>query len=135
MKFAAFALRLLATIASASIGAAAIAAEWEPVTDTETAVYFLDRSSLSAVQDRKRAWIMVTGPYGESLRDYGSRTQLMIFDCANGALALKEYILHARPGGQGAVLRTEIYEDNRLDFTHPGPGSVGAQLLAAVCSR
>ncbi|MGH8630547.1 MAG: surface-adhesin E family protein [Burkholderiales bacterium] len=120
-------------LTAGALSCAASAAEWEPVTDTETAIYLLDRGSLSSTQGRMRAWVLVTGPYGRGLPDYGSRTQLMVFDCGQRALALKEYVLHALPGGQGAVLRTEAYEDDGLEFTQPGPGSVGAQLLGAVC--
>jgi hypothetical protein len=31
------------------------------------------------------------------------------------------------------VLRTEAYADDSLEFTQPGPGSVGEQLIGAVC--
>ncbi len=133
MNRTASALRLLAAIAGALWCAAAAAAEWEPVTDTETAVYLLDRGSLSSTQGAMRGWVLVTGPYGRGLPDYGSRTQLMVFDCVDRAVALKAYALHSLPGGQGAVLNTESYEDDRLEFTRPGSGSVGAQLLEAVC--
>jgi hypothetical protein len=115
------------------LSCAAVAAQWEPVTDTETAIYLLDRSSVSSAEGRLRAWVLVTGPYGRGLPDYGSRSQLMVFDCGERAVALKEYALHALPGGQGVVLRTEAYADDSLEFTQPGPGSVGAQLLQAVC--
>lgn len=128
----AFVFPAFALMASA-LSCTATAAEWEPVTDTEAAIYLLDRSSLSSAQGRMRAWVLVTGPYGRGLPDYGSRTQLMVFDCGEGAVALKEYALHSLPGGQGVVLRTEAYEDDRLEFTQPGPDSVGAQLLGAVC--
>jgi len=109
------------------------AAEWEPVTDTDSAIYLLDRATLTSEHGRMRAWVLVTGPYGRGLPDYGSRTQLMVFDCGERAVALKEYALHSLPGGQGVVLRTEAYEDDGLTFTQPGPGSVGDQLLGAAC--
>lgn len=127
-----FASAVFAMIAGA-LSCAAAAAQWEPVTDTETAIYLLDRSSVSAAEGRSRAWVLVTGPYGRGLPDYGSRSQLMVFDCGARAVALKEYALHSLPAGQGVVLRTEAYADDRLEFTQPGPGSVGEQLLGAVC--
>lgn len=135
MNLAALAYRLLAAAAGVSICAAAGAAQWEPVTDTETAIYLVDRGSVSATGGMKRAWVMVTGPYGRGLPDYGSRTQLMVFDCSDLAVALKEYALHSLPGGQGAVLLSEAYEDAKLEFTRPGPDSVGSKLLGAVCDR
>jgi len=135
MNLAAFGHRLLAAAAGVAICACAGAAEWEPVTDTETAIYLVDRSSVSAIDGTKRAWVLVTGPYGRGLPDYGSRTQLMVFDCDDLAVALKEYVLHSLPGGQGAVLVSEAYEDARLEFTSPGPDSVGSKLLGAVCDR
>ena len=129
------AIRMLAAIAAASACAIASAAEWEPVTDTESAIYLLDRSSLSATDGRIRASVLVTGPHGQGLPDYGSRMQLMVFDCAELAVALKEYALYSLPGGQGTVLHTETYRDEQLEFTHPGPGSVGAQLVSKACER
>ena len=135
MDLAAFGYRLLAAAAGVSICASTGALEWEPVTDTETAIYLVDRSSVSAADGMKRAWVLVTGPYGRGLPDYGSRTQLMVFDCDGLAVALKEYALHSLPGGQGAVLSTEVYQDAKLEFTRPGPDSVGSKLLGAVCDR
>jgi hypothetical protein len=128
-------IRLLAMIAASSVYASVPAAEWEPVTDTETAIYLLDRSSLSVTDSGIRAWVLVTGPYGRGLPDYGSRMQLMIFDCGGVAVALKEYALYSLPAGQGTVLRTETFGDEQLEFTQPGPGSVGEQLLGKVCDR
>jgi len=111
----------------------ALAQEWEPVTETDAAAYLIDKSSLVAEGGKKTARILVTGPDGQSLATYGSRIQRVVFDCAGGVMALKEYTLYALPGGQGAVLRTESYEDARLDFTRPAAGSVGERLLATAC--
>lgn len=111
----------------------ALAQDWQPVTETDAAAYLIDKSSLVAEGDRKAARILVTGPDGQGLATYGSRIQRVVFDCTGGVIALKEYALYALPGGQGAVLRTESYEDARLDFTKPAAGSVGERLLTAAC--
>jgi hypothetical protein len=135
MNLAALGCRLFAAAAGVSLCTAACAAEWEPVTDTENAIYLVDRGSVSVADGTKHAWVLVTGPYGRGLPDYGSRTQFMVFNCNDHAVALKEYVLHALPGGQGAVLLSEAYEDSKLEFTRPGPDSVGSKLLGAVCGQ
>ncbi|HWQ39334.1 MAG TPA: surface-adhesin E family protein [Burkholderiales bacterium] len=125
----------LAALASATLCGRSLAAEWEPVTETESAVYLIDRTSLGPAQAVQSAWVLVTGGHGRGLEHYGSRTQLMVFDCDRRAVALKQYALHSLPGGQGVVLRAETYDDDKLEFSQQGPGSVGDQLLGAVCDR
>jgi hypothetical protein len=90
----------LAALASATLCGRSLAAEWEPVTETESAVYLIDRTSLGPAQAVQSAWVLVTGGHGRGLEHYGSRTQLMVFDCDRRAVALKQYALHSRPAGR-----------------------------------
>lgn len=106
---------------------------WRPVADTETEAYLIDPSTVVDVDGKKLASVLVTGHDGLPLPDYGSRLQLVVFDCAGNALALKEYALFARPGAQGQRLTSGTYGDSELDFTQPSDGSVGDKLLKFVC--
>ncbi len=128
-------LRSLAAAAALCLHGTGYAQSWEPVADSDTALYLIDRSSLVPAGGRVSGWVLVTGPQGTRLPDYGSRTQLMVFDCGARALALKAYEVYARPGGQGALLHTETYDEAALEFTPTSAESVGEKLLEAACSR
>lgn len=132
-RFAGHSIRVVLLAAACFLSAHAQAQGWRPVAETEVEAYLIDPGNVVEIDGKKLASVLVTGHEGLPLPNYGSRLQLVVFDCAGNALALKEYSLFARPGAQGQRLASGAYPDAELSFTHPSDGSVGDKLLKFVC--
>lgn len=123
-------VRLGLFFALAFIAAPALA-DWEKISETDMAAYFIDSATLQKNGTLRRVWQMQSLKQRDKDGEL-SRRALVEYECREGINRTLSISMHADAMGEGRKL------DSYSDPSSPrkvAPGSSGEAILKVVCAR